>query len=193
MCVLLLLGGSCLAQKVALANNLAYDALLTPNLSLEFAAGRKWSVNTQVGMNFFLYKKDASAPGYRNRKWSHWLVQPELRYWMCDVFNGWFVGLHLHGGQLNIGGVNIPFVLQNKDGVMARYRYEGWFYGAGLSVGYQWLVSRRFNVEASVGLGYARFDYDRYRCTACGMQDGEGGADYVGPTKASLSLIYLFK
>ena len=30
------------AQKVAIKNNLAYDALKTPNLSLEFSMGRKW-------------------------------------------------------------------------------------------------------------------------------------------------------
>ena len=29
------------AQKVAIKNNLAYDALKTPNLSLEFSMGRK--------------------------------------------------------------------------------------------------------------------------------------------------------
>lgn len=32
------------AQKVAIKNNLAYDALKTPNLSLEFSMGRKWTL-----------------------------------------------------------------------------------------------------------------------------------------------------
>ena len=32
------------AQKVAIKNNLAYDALKTPNLSLEFSMGRKCSL-----------------------------------------------------------------------------------------------------------------------------------------------------
>ena len=41
------------AQKVALKNNLAYDALKTPNLSVELSMGRKWTLDTQVGMNFF--------------------------------------------------------------------------------------------------------------------------------------------
>ena len=35
------------AQKVAIKNNLAYDALKTPNLSLEFSMGRKWTLDTQ--------------------------------------------------------------------------------------------------------------------------------------------------
>ena len=79
------------AQKVALKNNLAYDALKTPNLSVELSMGRKWTLDTQVGMNFFLFTKNATSPRYKNKKFSHWLVQPELRYWTCDVFNGWFL------------------------------------------------------------------------------------------------------
>ena len=82
------------AQKVAIKNNLAYDALKTPNLSLEFSMGRKWTLDTQVGMNFFFYTQDATSSRYKTKKASHWLVQPELRYWTCDVFNGWFFGLH---------------------------------------------------------------------------------------------------
>ena len=81
------------AQKVAIKNNLAYDALKTPNLSLEFSMGRKWTLDTQVGMNFFFYTQDATSSRYKTKKASHWLVQPELRYWTCDVFNGWFFHL----------------------------------------------------------------------------------------------------
>ena len=44
------------SQRVAIKNNLVYDALLTPNLSLEFSFWEKWTLDTQVGMNFFFYK-----------------------------------------------------------------------------------------------------------------------------------------
>lgn len=37
-------------------NNLVYDALLTPNLSVEFSLGKKWTLDTQIGMNFFFMK-----------------------------------------------------------------------------------------------------------------------------------------
>ena len=49
------------SQRVAIKNNLVYDALLTPNLSLEFSFGEKWTLDTQVGMNFFFYKNDPTA------------------------------------------------------------------------------------------------------------------------------------
>ena len=180
-------------QKVALKNNLAYDALKTPNLSVELSMGRKWTLDTQVGMNFFLFTKNATSPRYKNKKFSHWLVQPELRYWTCDVFNGWFFGLHAHGGQMNIGGVDVPFVLQRKDDSMKEHRYEGYFWGGGLSAGYQWVVSNRFNVEVSLGVGYVHAEYDKYNCTTCGKKMGKGNADYIGPTKAAISLIYMLK
>ena len=102
--VFLLCSAGAFSQKVALKNNLAYDALKTPNLSLEFSMGRKWTLDTQVGMNFFFYTRDATSSRYKAKKFSHWLVQPELRYWTCDVFNGWFFGLHAHGGQMKHEG-----------------------------------------------------------------------------------------
>ncbi len=34
---------------------------------------------------------------------------------------------------------------------MKEHRYEGYFWGGGLSAGYQWVVSNRFNIEASLG------------------------------------------
>ena len=144
-------------------------------------------------MNFFFYTRDATSSRYKAKKFSHWLVKPELRYWTCDVFNGWFFGLHAHGGQMNIGGVDVPFVLQKGDGNMKDHRYEGYFWGGGLSAGYQWVLSNRFNIEASLGIGYVHARYDKYKCTTCGQKLGKGDADYIGPTRAAISIIYMLK
>ena len=181
------------SQRVAIKNNLVYDALLTPNLSLEFSLGEKWTLDTQVGMNFFFYENDPTADEYKTKKWSHWLVQPEIRYWICERFNGWFLGLHAHGGQMNVGGINIPFILQNKHKEMKAHRYEGYFYGGGISAGYHWILSDRFSLEAALGIGYAHVRYDKFKCTACGQRMEKGGADYLGPTRVSLSIIYILK
>lgn len=184
---------STFGQKVAVKNNLAYDALLTPNLSLEVALGRKITFDTQFGANFFFYTTDPTSSSYKTTKWSHWMVQPELRFWSCDVFNGFFVGLHAHAGKMNVGGIDIPFIL-NKDGAnMKDHRYEGWFAGGGVSFGYHWPISSRFSLEASLGVGYARIGYTKFKCKACGEKDGTGSANYLGPTKATLSLVYLLK
>ena len=117
-------------------------------------------------------------------------MQPEWRYWTCERFNGWFVGVHAHAGRFNAGNVSMPFNLFHtvKDN-----RYEGWFVGAGVGLGYQLPLSRRFSLEAEIGAGYAYVDYDKFACGKCGTRQHEGNTDYWGITRAGLSLVYVLK
>ena len=62
-----------------------------------------------------------------------------------------------------------------------------------MSVGYQWVLSNRFNIEASLGIGYVHARYDKYKCATCGKKLGKGDADYIGPTRAAISIIYMLK
>lgn len=181
-----------MAQQVAIKNNLLYDAVLTPNLSVEMQLAKKWTLDVQGTANFFLYQTDPMKADYDEKKWSHVMIQPGARYWFCESFYGWFVGAHLLGGAMNVGGVNIPFILQNKNREMVNHRYEGWFVGGGVSVGYQRPLAKHWSVEAEVGLGYASVHYDKFRCRSCGKKIGSGRADYLGPTKAAVSLVYHF-
>jgi len=73
------------------------------------------------------------------------------------------------------------------------YRYEGYYYGVGLAYGYQWLLSNRWSLEASLGLGYVRAHYDKYDCPKCGEWKEKGNKNYLGATKAAISLIYVIK
>ena len=183
-----------MAQKVAIKHNLLQDILPSPNIALEVGVAPQWTVDAQVNANFFLYGKDATASNYSTKKVSHWMVQPEVRYWTCEAFNGLFFGLHGLAGQANVAGYNIPFVSLNpKPTTMAENRYEGAFYGAGISVGYQWLLSKYFSVEAGVGVGYITGNYNQFKCIACGEKTGTGKANYIGPTKAAISLVYMIR
>lgn len=170
------------AQKVAIKNNLLYDATVTPNLALEIAMSRKMTLEMAAGLNFFDFSN--------NKKIKHFLVQPELRWWTCDVFNGHFFGLHGHGAQFNVGGWDIPV---GRLDTFRDNRYQGYLYGGGLSYGYQWLLRPRWNLEASIGGGYARIHYEKYPCTTCGTKLDEGHTNYLGVTKAAVSLIYIIK
>ena len=125
-----------------------------------------------------------------NNKLKHWLVQPEVRWWTKEAFHGHFIGLHLIGGQFNAGGINMPFgLLPDLD----THRYEGWGMGGGLSYGYQWKLGDRWNLEASLGLGYARLNYDKFPCEKCASKIGEEKKNYFGPTKVAVSIIYTIK
>lgn len=168
------------AQKVAVKTNLTYwGAFASPNVGLEFATNDKFTLDINGGANLWRFSD--------NKKAKHWLVQPELRYWFCDVFNGHFIGLHAHGGEFNIGNWDIPVgrLKEFKD-----HRYDGYFYGVGLSYGYQWVLNPRWNLEMSVGGGWARMHYDKYDCVSCGALKDKDVYDYFGVTRATLSLIY---
>lgn len=165
------------SQVVGLKTNILYDATSTLNLGLEVGLSPKWSLELPVNYNPWEFSG--------NKKMKHWLVQPELRYWLCDRFGGHFFGLHGHAGGFNVGGIKL-FGLEDS-------RFEGNLYGAGLSYGYHWILSSRWSIEATIGLGYAYIDYSEYPCEKCTPKLSDGTRHYFGPTKAGISLIYIIK
>jgi len=183
--VVLSLGQTIGAQKVALKNNLLYDAALTPNAGVEIGLSPKWTLELTGQLNAWTVK---------GRRWKHWAVQPSARYWFCDRFAGHFVGVHAHGGQYNIGGFNGRLHFLGTDlRKLAGGRYQGWFVGGGISYGYAWILNRHWNLEAEIGVGYSYTRYDRFRCAGCGKKVEEDKPHhYVGPTKAAINIVYLF-
>lgn len=169
------------AQDIGLKTNLLYWATTTPNIGLEMQAGRRHTAQLFYGLNPWTFDN--------GKKLRHWVLQPEYRYWFCQTFDGWFVGAHVMGGQFNAGGIHMPLGLL---GDFRDNRYEGWFAGGGLTAGYQWPLSRHWNLETSVGVGYDYIHYYRYECRDCGNKNGAADRNYVGPTKAALELIYMF-
>lgn len=161
--------------KFAVKSNALYWASATPNLGLEVALGRRTTLDIVGGWNPFTWSD--------NKKWKHWLVQPGIRFWTCERFNGHFVGAHLHGGEFNVGGVGPLRTLKDN-------RYEGWFYGAGVSYGHQWILSSRWSFELEAGVGYARMRYDKYPCEKCGPRVKSGYYNYFGPTKLSATFMF---
>lgn len=182
---MLLLGGFQVAsaQKAAIKSNLLYwGAVASPNVGMEFALGKRTTLELGGGFNLWNLKD--------GKRFKHWLVQPELRYWTCEAFNGHFFGLHAHGAQFNVGGWDIPL------GRLAAFkdtRYQGYLYGAGLSYGYHWILSPRWNFELSLGGGFARIHYEKFPCVHCGSKLAEGDHTYFGVTRAAVSLVYLIK
>ena len=158
------------AQNVAVKTNGLYWLATTPNAGVEFSLSRKVTLDLSAAYNPWTFKDD--------KKMRFWLVQPEAKYWLCEKFEGHFVGAHLHGAQY-FGGF--------KD-----KRYDGYLAGGGLPYGYDWILSPHWNLEASIGIGYARLWYKespRIPCVKCYENKRK---DYFGPTKAAISLVYIF-
>ena len=145
--------------KFAIKTNALYWATSTPNLGFEVGLAKKLTLDISGNYNPWKFGDD--------RQIKHWLVQPELRYWLCERFNGSFFGLHGH--------------------------YDGNVYGAGISYGYQWIISKRWSMEATIGVGYAHLKYDKYARGDGGEKLGHNNRNYFGPTKVGLSFIYIIK
>ena len=177
---LLLFTANSVAQRVAIKSNSPYLVTGTPNLALEVALSPKLTFDISYGINPFTFKD--------NKKWKHWLLQPEMRYWLCERFYGSFIGLHVGATEYNLNRVNIPTV---KDA--QKYRYEGWAVLGGLSYGYSWILGGRWNMEASLGMGVIHTDYKKFECPECGKLVKKNNNTFISPTKAAVSIIYLLK
>ncbi len=174
------------AQDVALKTNLLYDATLTVNIGGEIAVAPRWSIDLSGNFNGWTFN-DA-------RRWKHWLVQPELRYWLCSTMEGHFFGVHALGGQYNVGHIHnsIKFLGTDFSG-LTDHRYQGWAAGAGLAYGYSWMLGKHWNIEAEIGIGYVYTKFDVYECAGCGKKtQTDRHHNYFGPTKAAVNLIYVF-
>lgn len=165
------------AQKVVLKNNIFYDVLMTPNLGIEVGLGKRTTIELTGSYNPFKSE---------DKQWKHWLIQPEFRYWLCERFNSHFFGVHGLGGEYNVAKVKFPIGLP-KD--VKDFRYDGYYWGAGVTYGYHWILSRRVSLEGTLGLGYIRYNYDKYKCTECSPILESSKKNYFGPTKIGLNIV----
>lgn len=173
------------AQKVGLKTNLLYDALLSPTIGVEFAMAPQWTMDISGTLNNW---------PVNDHRWKQWMVQPEARYWFCQRFSGHFLGVHALGGQFNFGNLknNIKFLGTDFSQLTDR-RFQGWMVGAGVAYGYSWILSRHWNIEAELGIGWIYTRSDEFRCANCGKRLKEDVPhNYFGPTKAAVNLIYTF-
>ena len=168
---------------LAVKTNILYWASTTINLSAELRLDDRWTLDLAGSYNPFTFAND--------KKWKHWMIQPEARRWFNRSFDGHFLGVHLHGGQFNANRLNLPFGIGGD--TFKNYRYEGVMYGAGIGYGYRWNWNRHWAMEAELGLGYFGFEYDKYDCETCGAKQGSGHEDFFGPTRIAVSLIYTIK
>ena len=128
---LLSCAGKAGAQTVAMKSDLLTGGMLaSPNLCVELKLSERFTLEAGVHYNPF--------PAGGDKRWKHWFVQPELRYWMCQPYGGHFFGAGLMYGVYNVAKARLPFGLFK--GVRSE-RYEGDFTGVGISYGYHFILS----------------------------------------------------
>ena len=83
--------------------------------------------------------------------------------------------------------------MYNVGGVFGdKYRYEGYGFGGGLSLGYNRPLSPHWNLEFEAGLGVLWTHYDKYVCKACGQKVATFKGARLIPTKLAVNIVYLF-
>jgi len=164
------------SQTVSLKTNLLYDVTLTPNIGLEQKIDSLQSIQLFYGIH--PWRPNAT------KRLCHWSLMPEYRRWIKEPFHGHFIGIHALGGEYNIAGIGLRHTLRT-------YHYEGWYLGTGLTYGYTWQLSKYWNLEAAIGMGFIHIMYDKYENQTCGRPLNGGHCNYIGPTKLALSIAYL--
>lgn len=159
-----------LSQNVALKTNGLYWLTTTTNIGFETGINEKVTLEATAAYNPWTFKED--------KKMHLILAQPELKYWFCEKFEGHYVGIHLHGAQF-YGGFGDKL-------------YDGYLAGGGFTYGYDWILSPHWNLEAALGVGYARLWYKESPNLPCIKCQERKHKNYIGPTKAALSLVYIF-
>lgn len=172
-------------KQIAVKNNLLYSATASLNLGVEVGLSSHWTFD--LSGNFNAWSRNDS------QKWKHWFIQPEARWWFCDIFSRHFLSAHLLAGAFNLGGLQNDISFLGTDfSLLSKTRYQGYAYGGGVGYGYAFMLNKHWNFELEGAIGYLFLDYERFKCAGCGKKIGEGTHNYFGPTKMSVNLIYLF-
>ncbi len=159
--------------------NLLYDAVLQPNVGIEFHLGRGWSIGVEW-------------------KYAWWDDKSDDWFWRTyggDLFLRKWLGKQakekpLTGHHLGIIGQGLTYQYQvGKGGVMADE--DHWNWGASLEYGYSLPVARRVNIDFDLGVGYMWGEYyDFKKVNGENVWVDSKSRHYIGPTKLAISLIW---
>lgn len=169
---------SCKPFYMAIKTNLLYDAILIPNVGIEFYLGKNWSV---AGNWHYSWWNDNKTHWY----WRTYGGDVALRKWIGKRANQ----KPLTGHHLGVYGQMITYDFNfNDNGILA----DKWSYAAGLEYGYSLPVARRLNIDFTLGVGYHWGIYDEYTpIDGHYVWQATKRRQYIGPTKLEVSLVWL--
>lgn len=158
------------AQRVAVKTNIADWITVSPNLGLEFTISNRLSIDLSIAAAPFKIKEDLY--------YQHIRLQPELRYWFLSPLTRHYAGITAFYSTYDIG--------YKKKG------YYGDSYAAGLTYGYNRILSRRWNLELSAGVGAIHYRMIRYTPGTPHPEPNEEGWK-IAPVKLGVAFVYILK
>lgn len=120
---------------------------MTPNLEAEVFFGGRWSVNVNGSWTDFKTQDDRLK-----KRWAINGIGVEPRVWFNghNAFKGFYAGIYGNYGEFNMAFDDREMPL------------SGDIFSAGLSVGYAYLITPRWSIEAGLRGGYYSNDYFKY-------------------------------
>lgn len=163
---------------MSVRTNLLFDAMVIPNIGVDFYLGNNWS----IGANWmYSWWKNS----HKNRFWRTYGGDLNIRKWFGKKANEKPLSGHHAGvyGQM----LTYDFELGNKG-----YLGDKWSYGAGIEYGYSLPMSRRLNMDFTIGVGYLGGKYKKYiPVDGHYVWQSTHQRHWFGPTKAEISLVWL--
>jgi len=127
------------AQHLGVGTNVLGWASAAPNIGLDIGLSKHLALVVDGAYKpFHLGDKQANF----------WGVQPELRIYPRYRFAGHYIGVEGHYAEYHDFGLG-TFAKPTET-----FAYRGNLYGAGITYGYSWMLSKSWNLEGFVGIGY---------------------------------------
>lgn len=170
----------------ALKTNMLYDALLVPNVGVEFSLGKRWSVAAD-----WMY-------GWWSRNKSH-------RYWRVygggltvrKYFGAKAAEKPLQGHHIGINAQMLTYDIEfggkgYMGGKPGGTLWDRMNYTIGAEYGYSMPVARRLNIDFSLAAGYMGGRYYEYTpLDGHYVWQATKNRKWIGPTKVEVSLVWL--
>jgi hypothetical protein len=169
---------------VALKTNLLYDAILLPNLTLEWYLGKHWSLAVEGNYSWWTFGNPVQNKGYHRIQ----AIGVEVRKWIgtSHPLRGHALGVHAMAGNYDIR-------FSRKDEYSNGWlSYQSWV--AGVSYAYSIPVARKINLELGLSFGYfggRYYSYDYCMTHEHWKQCTTYHRNYWGPTRIGVSLVWL--
>ncbi len=177
----LFVGGKAYAQEnFAVRNNFIYDISGTLNLGADVRVSPHWTMGLNAGY------RPWPTDDKTTRKWKHFLIAPELRYWTDSTFHRSYWGTNIFYSHYNVGHVTFPFGLYKT---VRDHRVQGDLIGIGAFYGRSWRLNRYFRLEGELGLGIGYTWAKKYECAHCGAYEGRQNKPFLIP-KLTLNVVY---
>lgn len=161
---------------VHLRTNLLYDAVVLPNIGIEWEITDRLTLVTSAMGTWF-------GSSNSNHYWRVNVCEVELRRWHGGALKAFLTrGLH-YGVYASCGRFDFEW---GGKGQMSDFSYS-----AGLSTGYSFPIGRLFSIDASAGIGYVGGKYKEYEPeNGKYIWKADKQRHYFGPTKAELTLVW---